>query len=91
MTDKVTKDCTVTFGPGHTPLSVYTIRLPAGLRVKEITGEPRRPRAPKQYFLDELPETASPPYCAFPRYSVIRHDATHYGVRLEEDQVQDCL
>lgn len=51
----------------------YTIDIPAGLLVK--------PADHGQYFLDELPLDL------FPVNSFERHDATYYGVRLNEEHV----
>lgn len=50
------------------------ITIPAGLRCSPTSHE--------QFFLDQFPEDL------FPANSMIRHDATHYGVRLNADQVE---
>jgi len=59
----------------------YTLDIPAGLRCREITGEPCSTGG-KQYFLDEFPVRI------FPRDSFVYHDARHYGIRLNESQVE---
>jgi hypothetical protein len=57
-----------------------TYDLPAGLRVKPITPYPTQTRP--LYWLDQLPEEL------FPLGSIQRHDAIHYGLVLEANQVQ---
>ena len=63
------------------------IRLPAGLRVKPIPFEPMRNEP--MYWLDEFPTDLPKYYTSFPINSFERHDATHYGIRLNEEQVQE--
>jgi hypothetical protein len=77
---KVTKQVKINFGVSNMR---YEIELPAGLRVKKITGEPMADPENPQYFLDSFP------FVLFPVNSFIRHDAVHYGIRLDESQVQD--
>lgn len=80
---KVTKEVRLMFGVSRMR---YEIHLPAGLRVKKIEGEAGR----QQYFLDEFPINQKPPFTSFPIDSFVRHDAQHYGIRLNEDEVQDA-
>jgi hypothetical protein len=54
------------------------ITLPAGLRCTPIRGG----STSGKFFLDQFPEDL------FPRNSIERHDAVHYGVVLEPDQVE---
>jgi hypothetical protein len=68
-----TKQVTVSF-------KGQSLALPAGLRVKPVAPYPTQVR--KQYWLDEFPADLFPPN------SIIRHDAVHYGVWLEESEVQ---
>lgn len=78
---KVTKEVKLIFGVSRMR---YEIHLPAGLRVRKIEGD-----GTKQYFLSEFPINSKPPFTSFPIDSFIRHDAIHYGIRLNENQVQD--
>ena len=73
----ITTEQVKTFGPGHTPLSRYTLRIPAGLRVLPITEG----ATAGKYWLDEFPEEL------FPLRSMVRHDAIHYGVTFEAHEV----
>jgi hypothetical protein len=52
--------------------------IPAGLRVAPIT----RGRTTGKYWLDEFPESI------FPRNSIQRHDAEHYGITFEPNEVE---
>ena len=67
---------------------IYDIDLPAGLRVKPIKGEAGN------YFLDEFPSNYPGPdaqkYTSFCRDSFLLHDASHYGIRLNENQVEEA-
>lgn len=56
------------------------LSLPAGLRVKPVTPYPTQTRP--QYWLDEFPADL------FPTGSMIRHDAVHYGIWLEESDIE---
>lgn len=58
-----------------------TLNLPAGLRVKPVAPYPTQTRP--QFWLDEFPEDI------FPRNSIVRHDAEHYGVWLEQSEVEE--
>lgn len=78
MKKAVTKACTVHFGPNATPLSNYTVTLPAGLRVEEIRDGATR----GNFWLDQFPLEI------FPGDSLMRWDAIHYGVTLGRDQVE---
>lgn len=49
--------------------------IPAGLEVREI------PNRPGEYWLDDL--------SIFPRGSIARHDACHYGVKYTENEVEE--
>lgn len=62
------------FGPG-----VSCATIPAGLRVIEIQSGSTK----GQYFLDEFPRDV------FPRGSIARHDAEHYGITYTRDEVED--
>lgn len=69
-----TKACQVEFrGYG-------TLTLPEGLQVSPMS--PLKYSQKKLYFLDEFPESL------FPKNSMILHDAIHYGVVLNQEQVQ---
>ena len=49
--------------------------IPAGLEVRQI------PNRPGEYWLDDL--------SIFPRGSIARHDAAHYGVCFKADEVTE--
>lgn len=72
-----TKECEITWkggsGPGVPP---YTTKIPQGLKARPCED------SSGQFFLDELPIDLFPPN------SFERHDATYYGVRLNQDQVE---
>lgn len=89
MSDKkVTREVRLTFGVSRMK---YDVHLPAGLRVKPVGDEPMRSQKSEPlYWLDEFPTKAEEPFTSFPINSFIRHDATHYGIRLTEGQVQDA-
>ncbi len=76
---KVTKATQVHFTAASQTTDYGMINIPAGLRVREIqTG-----RTKGMYFLEEFPNDL------FPRNSMIRHDAVHYGITLSADMVQE--
>ena len=56
----------------------YEVSLPAGLRIREITEGSTKGK----FFLDEFPADLFPPN------SMIRHDAEHYGIILEPNEVE---
>jgi hypothetical protein len=73
---KVTKELTgIKWGPRHTPLSAYTINIPAGVLVKPI------PDRKGEYWIDDLSKLGLG--------SFEMHDAVHYGIKVTEDQVED--
>ena len=67
----------ITKGTPDLKWRTYTTEIPSGLRVVEILGGSYQ----GSFFLDEFPEEL------FPSGSIIRHDAEHYGVVLNRDQV----
>lgn len=71
----VTKACQVPFRVQNMDYGVLDI--PAGLRVKLIAEGGTKGK----FFLDQFPASI------FPSGSFIRHDAVHYGVVLDPDQV----
>jgi hypothetical protein len=58
----------------------YQIDIPAGLRVSKV--EPYGTIEKAYYVLNEFPNDI------FPFNSFIRHDAVHYGIPLDESQVE---
>lgn len=56
---------------------VHTVNLPAGLKVRPIKGRAG------EYWIDEFPPKI------FPKGSMILHDATHYGIVVKEEDVED--
>ncbi len=70
------KACTIEFYGGSA--LPRTLKIPAGLRVKRI-GEGSNP---DNYWIEQFPESVFGP-----KGSILRHDATHYGVVLKPSQV----
>jgi len=58
----------------------HALTLPEGLQVEPVAPYPTQNRP--QYWLKEFPEAL------FPQGSIERHDAIHYGVWLEESEVE---
>ena len=81
---KVTRDTTMQWGVRFP----FEIRIRAGLKVRNTTSDGRK-LDPGEYFLEQIPVIEKPPYTSFPIDSAYRHDAIHYGIRLNESQVQD--
>lgn len=71
---------TLTYGPGHTPLSRYQVDVPAGHPVDfggyNGDGSPA-------FFAQTLG-------LGLPPNSLEMHDATHYGIRIRPEDVEQC-
>jgi hypothetical protein len=65
-----------TFGPEHPAMSpaTYQVVIPAGTRVKPCND------GSGQFWVDDLSWIKAG--------SMLHHDATHYGIRLNADQVE---
>lgn len=61
------------FKYAHGNRMMTVLDIPAGLRCTATTKG--------NYFLDEFPSDL------FPNWSILRHDAEHYGIALTPDQV----
>ena len=64
-------------GSPQNPYAAFTV--PAGLRCKPVAHG----SGAKGFYLDEFPVDL------FPTHSLIRHDATHYGVAIPVDAVEE--
>jgi hypothetical protein len=68
----------VRFGPG-----ISVVDLPAGLRVKQCSETGQTKAEMRTWFVEEFPEEV------FPRDSLERHDAIHYGIRLNRGDLEE--
>ncbi len=74
---KTNKVITATFGPSCGPTH-RSVTLPAGLRVRRITEGGTRGK----FWIDEFPKDLFPPN------SFELHDAVHYGIVIEPEDVE---
>lgn len=84
LKNKVTKEITMMWGVRHK----FEIKIRAGRAVRNETSHGEK-LPDGEYFLEDIPMVEKPPYTSFPIDSFYRHDAIHYGIRLNESQVQD--
>lgn len=77
----ITRDCFgINFGVCK---SRYIVNLQKGLKVIPV------PDHEGMYWLDEFPVNNGQVFTSFPIDSFIRHDAVHYGIKLNSSQVEE--